>query len=267
MPSFYATHTRSDQTTKTESVTSLWSDSGRYFSGTYSPEGVQAIEEGAKRPLAGRVSTKVYKPRSIHRYLFIGEHFDTYLSGTILDVGSRDNTIRTKLGKNAELVDKNNPELESFDWERAPLPYNDRAFETVVCLDTLEHIDRFHDALTDLLRVSDKYVIISLPNCWRKMLKYMVVKGAGSRPSYGLPPEKPLDRHRWFFNTEDIVSFFDYQGVVNTHPYIVRDVRFHLPAEAWWQPYVYPVVMRLLPRRFFLNWFVNTVFVVLEKRA
>ena len=28
---------------------------------------------------------------------------------------------------------------------------------------------------------------------------------------YGLPFEKPFDRHKWFFNYEDVVEFFNYQ--------------------------------------------------------
>ena len=251
----------------TQQLEAQWGDRGRYFRGTYRLEGAQAILEGRAAFEQAQVNTRVYRPRHVHRYFFIDDQFGPYLEGKLLDVGSRDNTLKALLKKDATLVDKNNPNLPAFDWEKESLPFDDNSFDAVICLDTMEHIDRFHFAVDDLLRVSKRYVIISLPNCWRKMYKYMLIKGQGSRPSYGLPPEPPLDRHRWFFNTEDIQDFFYYQSAVSPRPFTVREIRYHLPAEARWQPIVYPLALKLLPRRFFKNMMVNTVFLVLEKKS
>ena len=95
------------------------------------------------------------------------------------------------------------------------LPFEDGEFEAVVALDCLEHIENFHFSFfSELVRCASKTVIVSLP-----VGPYEVVRGL-MRPQnsfrnrdsegvfskyYGLPPEKVLDRHRWFLWVEDIV--------------------------------------------------------------
>ena len=242
-----------------------YSDSGRYFRGTYSGEGLKAIEKVKSNfPFRKNISYRYYEPRSLHRYLLIGDRFRDYLGGKILDVGSRDNTIQTVLKKPCFLVDKNNPALPSFDWENEALPYPDKSFDTVVCLDALEHINDIHSGFRDLLRVSNQYVIISLPNCWRKTLKQFI-KGYGTSASYGLPPEKPHDRHKWFFNTEDIENFIFYNSYSAKFPFKVKAVVYHVPLTIPRHRILYPLARFVLPERHFKNFFVNTVFVCLEK--
>lgn len=246
-------------------IVDRYSDRGRYFRGAYKEEGLAAIAEGKKHfPFYTNVFYQYMEPRPLLRYLFINKAFPQYLEGKLLDVGSRDNTLRDVLKKDAVLIDKNNPNLASFDWEKEPLPFGDNSFDTVVCLDTLEHIDNLHGAFEDLLRVSKRYIIISLPNCWRKAFRQMIL-GKGVQASYGLPPEKPMDRHRWFFNSEDIETFFFYQSAANTIPFSVRRIAYHAPITLWRHHIIYGFFRYFLPARYFKNLMVNTVFVVLEK--
>lgn len=44
------------------------------------------------------------------------------------------------------------------------LPYNDNAFDLVVCSEVLEHLERPEDALKELKRVTRRSCIISVPN-------------------------------------------------------------------------------------------------------
>jgi len=44
------------------------------------------------------------------------------------------------------------------------LPYADSAFDFVVCTEVLEHLERPRDALTELLRVAKRYIIITVPH-------------------------------------------------------------------------------------------------------
>jgi len=46
------------------------------------------------------------------------------------------------------------------------LPFRDREFDVVCCFETLEHLpfDRFSAAVTELRRVADRWVLISLPD-------------------------------------------------------------------------------------------------------
>jgi ubiquinone/menaquinone biosynthesis C-methylase UbiE len=146
------------------------------------------------------------------------------------------------------LVDKNNPSLPPFDWEKERLPYTDNQFNVVVCLDTLECINDFYAALEDLIRVVRRRVIISLPNCWRKVFKQML-KGSGAQASYGLPPEWPMDRHKWFINSEEVEDLFFYQAA-KTGRFCVARLIYHMPMTIRRHRWLYPLLIRLLPERY-----------------
>lgn len=245
-------------------VARRYSDSGRYFRGEYQEVGLQAIDAVHRNfSFARNICYTEYLPRTFQRYLFIADVFKKMLTGTVLDVGSRDDTISTVLKKECVLADKNNPALPPFDWEKEQLRFPKGSFDAVVCLDTLEHIEAIHEAFHDLLRVSRKYVIISLPNCWKKAAKKMALRG--DIASYGLPPEKPFDRHRWFFNAEDAVNFIAYNASIAQHPFRVVEVSYHMPKTIRWHRILYPLLQRILPEYYFKNFFVETIFVCLER--
>jgi hypothetical protein len=240
---------------------------GRYFRGEYQEKGIQAIHEGRKRfPFRTQQVHTFYLPYALQRYLLVGDQFKSHLTGSILDVGSRDNYMKNVLNIEAELVDKNNVNLKPFDWEQETLPYADGQFDTVVCLDTLEHINDLHRSFYDLLRVSKKRVIISLPNCWRKTFKRML-NGSSDQGAYGLPPERPMDRHKWFFNTEEIEDFFFYNAETAPHRYRVIEVKHHVPISRLAHRIIYPIIHAILPEKYGKNFLVNTSFFVLEKIA
>ena len=246
-----------------KNIIDRFSDKGRYFRGTYDERSLASIEETRMRfPLHKNTTYAFYQPRPIQRYLLIADQFKKYFNGKILDVGSRDTTLEKVIGKPCSLVDKNNPNLPAFDWEKEPLPFADKSFDTIVCLDTLEHIEHLHESFHDLLRVSQNRVIISLPNCWRKTLKEFL-KGRGTSASYGLPPEKPFDRHRWFFNTEDIENFLFYNAARGN--FRVAAVRYHVPKTIFRHSIIYLLARLFLPERYFKSFLVHTVFVCLER--
>ena len=95
------------------------------------------------------------------------------------------------------------------------LPFENNSFDCVICLDVLEHLENFHLILDEINRVSNKYIIISLPNCFVSFFNILLNKKTNNRQNngyhdkfYGLPFNKPIDRHRWFFSINDIESFF-----------------------------------------------------------
>lgn len=256
---------RTTLTSLQKSISERYNANGRYFRGQYQSKGLEAIAaEMNIDHIDGHIISSNYTPRPQERYLLIKDTFNTYLGGSILDVGSRDKTSQEILGQNCVLVDKNNPELPAFDWEKELLPYADNSFDTVVCLDVLEHINRFHEAFDDLLRVSKKYVVFSVPNCWRKMFKQML-KATGTQASYGLPPESPMDRHRWFFNPQEVEEFLAYQSVCGPSRFHIKDRAYHIPLATTPHRIIYPIVMNVLPKKYTKNLLVNTAFYVLEK--
>ena len=69
--------------------------------------------------------------------------------------------------------------------------------------------------MDEINRVSNKCIIISLPNCFVSFFNILLNKKTKNRQNngyydkfYGLPFNKPIDRHRWFFSINDIESFF-----------------------------------------------------------
>lgn len=107
------------------------------------------------------------------------------------------------------------------------LPFSDNEFDVVVCADVLEHIENLHLVFDESCRVAKKGVIITLPNpvvaFWKYLFK-MEYKGKETPKNkfgkfvkfYGLPKEKPVDRHRWFFNYEEALDFIKYRSNKNS---------------------------------------------------
>lgn len=132
---------------------------------------------------------------------FVARRFARYLSDSILDVGCYDAPLRNLVGQAAyfgiDIV--GNPDLV-VDLERVTrLPFDDNDYRCVLCIEVLEHLDNLHLMFGELVRVSREYVIVSLPNCWRDARR-PIERGHGGFAHYGLPAERPVDRHKWFFS-------------------------------------------------------------------
>ena len=153
--------------------------------------------------------------RFAHRGGRAYEVLDTFgpkLGGSILDVGAGSNAIifRKALGPRYQSLDFSaSYKLETeqqeaaishrFNLEGQKLPFADRQFETVMCLDALEHIDDIYLLFDELFRVADRNVIISLPNNWPRFLwSFIVGHNITHRAGYGLGPQpkRPGERHK-----------------------------------------------------------------------
>jgi 2-polyprenyl-3-methyl-5-hydroxy-6-metoxy-1,4-benzoquinol methylase len=86
------------------------------------------------------------------------------------------------------------------------LPVADQRFDIVICSDVLEHLDNLHQTFAELVRVSRRYLLISLPNCWA-VARQPIGRGTGSIGHYGLPPTPRHDRHKWFFSLTQARDF------------------------------------------------------------
>ncbi|MBU0499767.1 MAG: class I SAM-dependent methyltransferase [Gammaproteobacteria bacterium] len=132
---------------------------------------------------------------------FVARRFAPVLRGKVLDVGCYEAPLREIL-QDCEYcgVDiAGNPDrvlnLDSVD----ALPFPDGSQDCVLCIEVLEHLENLHHMFHELVRVSRRHVIVSLPNCWRDA-RQPIDRGRGHFAHYGLPVEKPQDRHRWFFS-------------------------------------------------------------------
>jgi 2-polyprenyl-3-methyl-5-hydroxy-6-metoxy-1,4-benzoquinol methylase len=144
----------------------------------------------------------------LDRSQFIASHLRKYLSGSVLDVGCDEGHLRGLVpGIEYTGIDVGGKPDLRVDLEATErLPFGDRAFDTVLCSDVLEHLDNLHRVFAELVRVTGRWLVISLPNNWTNARR-PIERGAGSFAFYGLPAEKPKDRHKWFFGLTEARDF------------------------------------------------------------
>ena len=146
----------------------------------------------------------------IKRSEFVAQRFSSmFQSKKVLDVGCYEAPLRKILtDSNYTGIDfVGNPDIEINLQQTTRLPFDENSFDSVICIDVLEHLDNLHIIFEELARVSSQHVIVSLPNCWRDA-RMKIAKGHGEFAHYGLPSEAPKDRHRWFFNISQAHQFF-----------------------------------------------------------
>jgi SAM-dependent methyltransferase len=194
---------------------------------------------------------------------YVVERFRGHLNGRVLDVGCDQSRLR-QLCPDLEYtgIDVGGTPDIQLDLERADkLPFRSGAFDSVMCCDVLEHIDNLHCIFEELVRVTRRSLIISLPNCWAGA-RQPLGRGRGSIGHYGLPPTPPADRHKWFFSLSEAHTFLTDQAerhglevvavcaVEKLRPALTRALRR----------------LRYPNRLHYLNRYAHTLFVVFEKR-
>jgi len=98
---------------------------------------------------------------------------------TVLDAGcgegfTLDRLQKEKIGKVFEGIEYDGqavlqantmyPKLKIIKGDIYKLPYKNNSFDLVICTEVLEHLDNPKKAYRELIRVSRKYVLISVPN-------------------------------------------------------------------------------------------------------
>ena len=144
--------------------------------------------------------------------------------------------------------------------------FADNTFDVVVALDLLEHIENLHAMLEEMLRCSDRFILISLPNpCtyFIRLLKNQTrdITDANQRgvyeKFYGSPNSKPTDRHKWFFSIDDVRALFKH---FQEHKKITHIKYFS--AHKW---NVRRLILRMLcGRRLYYNLFLPNIWILAE---
>jgi SAM-dependent methyltransferase len=209
-----------------------------------------------------RVEYQVFTERVL-RSQYIVERFSEFLHGKVLDVGCDQAVLRRLLPHLDYLgIDiRGTPDL-AVDLEKVErLPFEAGAFDCVICTDLLEHLDNLHRVFGELVRVSRRFVILSLPNNWANARR-PISRGKGQIGHYGLPADPPADRHKWFFSLSEAKEFVEAQ--TQRHPAAIREL--FVTEKPRFAP------MRLMRRLLcgsqlqYLNRYAHTLWAVLEKR-
>ena len=141
---------------------------------------------------------------------FVLQRYGRYLTGSVLDVGCYEAPLRQML-KGVEYVgvDIAGKPDHFIDLEAIQrLPFDDGQFHCVLCVEVLEHLDSLHRLFDELVRVSSRYLIVSLPNCWCAARRQIEL-GSGKISHYGLTATRPVDRHKWFISMTQAREFFE----------------------------------------------------------
>ncbi|THB68697.1 MAG: class I SAM-dependent methyltransferase [Desulfovibrio sp.] len=142
------------------------------------------------------------------RIEYVAQRFAPQLTGRVADIGCDQaylREIRPDLDYTG--VDLSEAADIQLNLETGlPLPFSDNSFNCVICIDVLEHLDSLHQVFEEIMRVTAKHAVISWHNCWVNARKPLE-RGRGSFSHYGLPVERPVDRHKWFFNITQAREF------------------------------------------------------------
>ena len=147
------------------------------------------------------------------RSKYVSKRFKNYFTGTLLDVGCFEAPLR-KLLPDTEYTGVDvagDPDIKLNLETCERLPFDSDTFNCVTCIDVLEHLNNLHLIFDELIRVSNRYILISLPNCWRDAHR-PIERGSGDFLHYGLPIHTPVDRHKWFFNFTQAKEFIENQA-------------------------------------------------------
>jgi hypothetical protein len=149
---------------------------------------------------------------------YVWKKYEPLLRRSVLDVGSDECPLKPYVegveGRYWGIGFGPNVDQE-VDLETGQLPFEPGSFETVLCLDVLEHLEAAHRVFADLCRIAERYVIVSLPNPWAVLWSTLRTKdySESSRMKfYGLPLEPPQDRHRWFFSQKEAEVFLQHNA-------------------------------------------------------
>jgi SAM-dependent methyltransferase len=157
------------------------------------------------------------------RAAYLVAHYGHLLRGKVLDVGCDQGYLKGLLdGAHYTGIDKEGGDLP-LDLERAErLPFPEAHFDAVVCTDVLEHLDNLYRMFGELARVSGRWLVVSLPNCWCGA-RLKLQRGRGHIGHYGLPREAPADRHKWFFSLTEAREFLESRPL--DHAVALRELR------------------------------------------
>ncbi|HEY8783453.1 MAG TPA: methyltransferase domain-containing protein [Mucilaginibacter sp.] len=88
----------------------------------------------------------------------------------------------------------------------------DKKFDCVTAIDILEHTDDPYKIFDNLVALTNKILIINLPNCYglKSVYKFSVKGQLGEKYDFGV--ENRLDRHRWLMNCKQICDFYYHKA-------------------------------------------------------
>lgn len=155
---------------------------------------------------------------------FLSQRYPEILRGRVLDVGCDRAVLRGFCAQGSYVgIDlSEEADVRQDLMADGRLPFAEGAFDAVVCTDVLEHLENLHQLFDELVRVAKTHLLVTLPNNWNSARRRLQ-RGTGAIAHYGLPLERPVDRHRWFFGFSEAEGFL--RGQAQRHGLVIAELR------------------------------------------
>lgn len=146
---------------------------------------------------------------------------------SVLDAGCRDAALADRIPKEISYTG-----ADLFPGERIKyvgdiaLMEIDESFTLVVAADILEHLEKPSTIFDKLAKLTDRYMIVSLPNCYdlKSILKFAGRQQLGGK--YAFSVDEPVDRHRWLMNFNEISRFYEMKAAQHNMKLEVVPLRY-----------------------------------------
>lgn len=188
----------------------------------------------------------VEKGRWITYWYQINEVVNLTQGNDVLEIGIGDRTVSNYLrerGYNVTTLDINPSFHPDFVGDVTKLPFKSNVFDVVLCAQVLEHLPfhYFEESLSELVRVSNDGVVISLPNpslCMRVAIRLPFIREKTYSIKYGIPlfwrerDNKPYEihgRHRHYFEVGE--KEYSLKRIIGIMEEYCRVLRYYQPDE------------------------------------
>lgn len=155
-------------------------------------------------------------PGRVSRQYVVGEMYQNpyFMTDSVLDVGCDIRGISEFVGPNTKYVGADIQGLGDYqiDLDNEELPFDSREFDTVLCFEVLEHLNKIHQCFDKMLDITDKYFIGSLfveSGVWKGK---SVSRFGDPLGNMYLPIAPIFDRHEWVFSITDALDFIYYRA-------------------------------------------------------
>ncbi|MDA7446617.1 hypothetical protein N8805_03985 [Candidatus Pelagibacter ubique] len=150
---------------------------------------------------------------SLDRTEYVAKKLGKLNGDKVLDIGCREMILKEYLeGKfnylGLDYISKksNATDFINHNLEKG-IPDNLDNIDITVALDVLEHIENIHDVYKEFFSITNKTVVVALPNmAYYEFRINFLIKGVLSG-KYIFSENKILDRHRWIPNYQTIDKF------------------------------------------------------------
>ena len=172
---------------------------------------------------------------SLDRNAFVAKKIGLLNKEIVLDIGCRDKILKSKLKGEFKYIgidfseNIHDKEILIHNLETG-IPSNINKVDIITAIDVLEHLENIHDVYKQLFLVSNKLIIIALPNMAYYKFRINFMINGTLNGKYFFNVNKQNDRHRWIpdcnsinkfikFNTPDGWLFNEYNFIAHRNKY------------------------------------------------